>query len=189
VTDRVDIMAAPLCERVGVELIDVEFEGGILRLTIDHPEGVGMESIASVTREVSRALDHEDPIGPSYTLEVTSPGLERRLKRPAHFLKALGGQVALKTQPGVDGDRRLSGALEAADAQGVSVRSADGALRSIAYDEILQARTVFAWTPEPKSTRRDGGSGSLPSAPAADSTVAPAARTESTESTERKAGT
>ncbi len=186
VTDRVDIMAAPLCERVGVELVDVEFEGGILRLTIDHPEGVGMESIASVTREVSRALDHEDPIGSSYTLEVTSPGLERRLKRPSHFLKALGSQVTLKTRPGVDGDRRLSGALEAADSQGVSVRSADGALRSLAYDEILQARTVFYWTPEPKSARKDSGDESRPSAPADGSTVTAGA---STERTERKVAT
>ncbi|MBP92088.1 MAG: ribosome maturation factor RimP [Acidimicrobiaceae bacterium] len=186
VTDRVDIMAAPLCERVGVELVDVEFEGGILRLTIDHPDGVGMESIASVTREVSRALDHDDPIGPSYTLEVTSPGLERRLKRPAHFLKALGGQVTLKTRPGVEGERRLSGALEAADAQGVSIRSADGALRSLGYDDILQARTVFDWTPEPKSARRGSSGDSRPSALPEDSTVVGAATTKSTE---RKVGT
>jgi|TARA_B100000959_G_scaffold274669_1_gene326918 ribosome maturation factor RimP len=154
VTDRVDTLALPLCERVGVELVDVEFEGGILRLTIDHPDGVGMDSISSLTREVSRALDHEDLIGPSYTLEVTSPGLERRLKRPVHFRKAVGCQVTLKTRPGTEGDRRFSGLLEVANPTGVSVRSADGTLRSLGYEEILQARTVFDWNPESKSTQR-----------------------------------
>jgi len=82
VTDRIDAMASPLCDRIGVELLDVEYEGGVLRLVVDHPDGVSMEAIAEVTREVSRAIDHEDPIPGSFTLEVTSPGLERPLKRP-----------------------------------------------------------------------------------------------------------
>ena len=77
VTDRIDAMASPLCDRIGVELLDVEYEGGVLRLVVDHPDGVSMEAIAEVTREVSRAIDHEDPIPGSFTLEVTSPGLER----------------------------------------------------------------------------------------------------------------
>ena len=50
VTDRIDAIAAPLCERIGVELVDVEYEGGVLRLVIDHPDGVGMDAIAGVTR-------------------------------------------------------------------------------------------------------------------------------------------
>jgi len=83
VTDRIDAMAAPLCDRIGVELLDVEYEGGVLRLVVDHPEGVGMDAIAGVTREVSRALDHEDLIAGTYTLEVTSPGLERPSSVPS----------------------------------------------------------------------------------------------------------
>ncbi len=102
VTGRIDAIAAPLCERIGVELVDVEYEGGVLRLVIDHPDGVGMDAIAGVTREVSRALDHEDPIPGTFTLEVTSPGLERSLKRPVHFERAIGCEVAVKTQPGID---------------------------------------------------------------------------------------
>ncbi|MBC8195972.1 MAG: ribosome maturation factor RimP [Acidimicrobiia bacterium] len=163
VTDRVDLMATPLCERVGVELVDVEYEGGILRLTIDHSDGVGMEAIASVTREVSRALDHEDPIGSTYTLEVTSPGLERRLKRPEHFMKAVGLKVAIKTHPGVEGDRRLSGLIETADPSGVSIRSEEGTLRVLGYDEILTARTIFEWNPGPKTARRDNEGDNGPS--------------------------
>jgi ribosome maturation factor RimP len=154
VTDRIDALAAPLCDRVGVELVDVEYEGGVVRLVVDQPEGVGMDAIASVTREVSRALDHEDPIAGTYTLEVTSPGLERPLKRPQHFIRALGDEVTVKTAPGVEGDRRVAGVLLSADADGIVVRSTDGSERSLRHDEILKARTVFMWTPEPKSARK-----------------------------------
>ena len=113
-----------------------------------------MDAIAGVTREVSRALDHEDPIAGTYTLEVTSPGLERPLKRPADFERAVGTEVAIKTQPGTDGDRRVSGVLQSTDGDGVVVRAVDGSTRSIRHDEILKARTVFTWTPEPKSARK-----------------------------------
>ena len=58
VTDRVDAMAAPLCDRIGVELLAVEYEGGVLRLVVDHPEGVGMDAIAGDTREVSVSYTH-----------------------------------------------------------------------------------------------------------------------------------
>ena len=154
VTDRIDAMASPLCDRIGVELLDVEYEGGVLRLVVDHPDGVSMEAIAEVTREVSRAIDHEDPIPGSFTLEVTSPGLERPLKRLAHFERAVGSEVAVKTIPGIDGDRRVSGILETADVDGIGVRLADGSCRTLRHDEILKARTVFVWTPEPKSVRK-----------------------------------
>ena len=113
-----------------------------------------MDAIAGVTREVSRALDYEDPIAGTYTLEVTSPGLERPLKRPADFERAVGTEVAIKTQPGTDGDRRVSGVLQSTDGDGVVVRAVDGSTRSIRHDEILKARTVFTWTPEPKSARK-----------------------------------
>ncbi|MEC8999592.1 MAG: ribosome maturation factor RimP [Actinomycetota bacterium] len=152
--DRIDALAAPLCDRIGVELLDVEYEGGVLRLVVDHPDGVGMEAIAGVTREVSRALDHTDPISGSFTLEVSSPGLERPLKRPAHFARAVGSEVSVKTVPGTDGDRRLSGVLASADDDGIVVRVADGSERSLRHDEVLKARTVFTWNPEPKSIRK-----------------------------------
>lgn len=156
VVDRIDALAAPLCDRIGVELLDVEYEGGVLRLVVDHPDGVGMEAIAGVTREVSRALDHEDPISGSYTLEVSSPGLERPLKRPAHFVRALGSEVSVKTVPGTEGDRRVAGVLAEADVDGIVVRSADGAERRLRHDEVLKANTVFTWVPEPKSARKGG---------------------------------
>tara|TARA_B100000586_G_C19992129_1_gene376724 strand:+ start:160 stop:678 length:519 start_codon:yes stop_codon:yes gene_type:complete len=159
VTERIDALAAPLCDRVGVELVDVEYEGGVVRLVVDQPEGVGMDAIANLTREVSRALDHEDPISGTYTLEVTSPGLERPLKRPEHFVRALGSDVTVKTTPDVEGDRRVVGVLTFVGSDGIVVREEDGSERSVRHDEILKARTVFTWTPEPKSGRKGNDRG------------------------------
>ena len=72
--------------------------------------------------------------------------------------------MTIKTQPGTDGDRRVSGVLQTTNREGVVVRAADGSVRSIRHDEILKARTVFTWTPEPKSARkghdRDGSADS-----------------------------
>ena len=161
VIDRIDALAAPLCDRIGVELVEVEYEGGVLRLVVDHPDGVGMDEIAGVTREVSRVLDHEDPIAGSYTLEVSSPGLERSLNRPIHFVQAVDSEVSIKTVPGTEGDRRITGLLAAANDDGIVVRAADGTERSLRHDEVLKARTVFKWTPEPKSVRKGEGLGSL----------------------------
>ena len=123
VTDRVGGLCAPLCERVGVELLDVEYNGGVLRVTIDHPDGVGMDAIAALTREVSRALDHEEPLPGRYTLEVSSPGLERPLRRPEHFARVVGASITVKTTPDVEGERRLVGTLEQADSDGITVRT------------------------------------------------------------------
>ena len=153
VTDRVGSLLAPLCDRVGVELLDVEYEGGVIRVTVDHPDGVGMDAIASLTREVSRALDHEDPVKGRYTLEVSSPGLERSLKRPGHFMRAIGSTVTVKTRPDADGDRRVQGTLEAADEGGITVRTTEDVVRVLRHDEIQKARTVFEWTSGSAATR------------------------------------
>jgi ribosome maturation factor RimP len=153
VTDRVGSLVAPLCDRVGVELLDVEYEGGVIRVTVDHPDGVGMDAIAALTREVSRALDHEDPVNGRYTLEVSSPGLERSLKRPDHFMRAIGSTVTVKTRPDADGDRRVQGTLEAADEGGITVRTTEDVVRVLRHDEIQKARTVVEWTSESEATR------------------------------------
>jgi ribosome maturation factor RimP len=86
---RVTAIVAPLLVDLKLDLYDVEFRGGTLRVTVDTPPGspggVDLDTIALVTRMVSRDLDHADPIPGRYTLEVTSPGLERTLRTPAHF--------------------------------------------------------------------------------------------------------
>ena len=92
--------------------------GGTLRVTVDRQGGVDLEAIASATRMISRELDHADPLPGRYTLEVSSPGLERPLRTPEHFQRAVGDTLAVRTQPDVDGDRRVQGVLAAADDDG-----------------------------------------------------------------------
>jgi ribosome maturation factor RimP len=92
-----------------------------------------------------------------YHLEVSSPGLERPLRTPAHFQQAVGATVSLRLQPGVEGERRVVGVLVAADDDGVTVEVADDAVRQhepgrrhVRHADIERARTTFAWGPQPK---------------------------------------
>jgi ribosome maturation factor RimP len=149
IADQVLRLAEPICRDVGVELFDVDYGGGVVRVFVERAGGVDIDTIALITRELSRALDHADPIPGRYTLEVSSPGLERTLRRPVHFEKALGELVNVKTQPYVEGDRRLRGQLLAADSDGIEIDVA-GTRRRVAYDDIERATTVFEWGPAPK---------------------------------------
>ncbi|HEY1278035.1 MAG TPA: ribosome maturation factor RimP, partial [Acidimicrobiales bacterium] len=115
--------------------------------------GVDLDTIALATRIVSRQLDHSDPIPGRYTLEVTSPGLERNLRTPAHFERAVGSAVNVRTLPDVEGERRVRGELIAADGDGVTVKQDDGVERRLRYDEIERARTVFEWGPTPRPAK------------------------------------
>lgn len=150
VAERVADAVGPAIERLGLILHDVEHTGGSLRVLVDRDGGVDVDALTDATRTVSSLLDELDPIPGHYTLEVSSPGLERPLRTPAHFRRAVGTEVNVKTRPGVEGDRRVTGVLEAADDDGVAVRLPDGQLRRIAYADVERARTTFAWGPGPK---------------------------------------
>jgi ribosome maturation factor RimP len=148
---RVRELVLPPVEAAGAELYDVELAGGVLRITLDRPGGVDMGVIAEVTRSISRLLDEADPIPGEYTLEVSSPGLERPLRTPEHFGRSVGATVAVKTRPGVDGDRRVKGTLVAADDRGFTVEVEGAAeARTFAYGDAERVRTVFDWGPAPK---------------------------------------
>jgi ribosome maturation factor RimP len=110
---------------------------------------VDLDALANANRELSRALDELDPFPGAYTLEVSSPGLERRLRTAAHFGRAIGETVTIRTLPGTASDaaRRVRGVLCAADDAGCTLEGPevpDGSMR-ITYDQIERARTVFEW--------------------------------------------
>ena len=103
----------------GLEVVEVELRGGgksrMLRITIDKPGGVTHEDCANLSREAGTVLDVEDAVpGGSYTLEVSSPGLDRRLVRPADYERFVGSRVKLTTYEPVDGSRHFEGRLESA---------------------------------------------------------------------------
>ncbi len=156
--DQVSDLVTPLLAASGTEVVDVELAGTVLTITIDRTGGLGLDALAAATRAVSRCLDEHDPIDGSYTLEVSSPGLERKLRRPDHFRRAVGEQITVKTVPGTEGERRVTGLLTQADDDGVVVAPAGGGTdRRLAYEEIERARTVFDWGPAPKPGKAKPG--------------------------------
>jgi len=138
----------PYVAAEGVELDDLEVVGSgpgtVVRVTVDGPEPVDVDHIAALSRGVSRLLDAEDPVSGSYTLEVTSPGLERKLRRPRHFEKSLGREIKVKTRHPVGDASQHRGVLSQVDEDGFLV-DVDGEERRIAFDEVASAGTVFVW--------------------------------------------
>ena len=152
--DRVRDLIVPLVETAELDLYDLDLNGGVLQVLVDRPGGADIDAIAKLTRSISRALDEHDPIDGSYTLEVSTPGLERPLRTPDHFARALGMTVKVKTKPGTEGERRLEGTIAAADDTTVTVLSADGTSRTLHHDEIERARTTFEWASTAKPERK-----------------------------------
>ncbi len=154
---RVRELVAPIASDLGLDLYDVEQRGGTLRVTLDtpagSPAGVTLDDLALASRLVSRELDHHDPVPGRYTLEVTSPGVERALRTPDHFRREVGKVVAIRlTDVGHD-ERRVTGTLVAP----TTPRPPSGSIsrtgpdeRTVRYDQIDRAKTVFEWGPTPK---------------------------------------
>jgi ribosome maturation factor RimP len=145
-------LVIPLLSATGLELYDVEVGPGVVRVLVDRPGGADLDAITEATSAISSALDAADVIRGRYTLEVSSPGLERPLRRPEHYHHFIGSTVAVKTHPGVEGERRLEGELLTADDEGISLRTEAGEVHLLAYRDIQRARSVFYWGPAPKPT-------------------------------------
>ncbi len=156
VVDRVTSLVAPIVTDLGLDLYDIEYTGGIVRIVVDTqpggPTGVSLENIALITRLVSREFDHSDPIPGRYTLEVTSPGLERTLRLPRHFVREVGKTIAVRLSSALDGQRRIQGDLVSASEDTIVVRLADNAMTevTIPLSIVERAKTVFQWGPTPK---------------------------------------
>jgi ribosome maturation factor RimP len=159
VQDLFAVLQAVVTE-AGLELVDVEMKSGVLQVTVDREGGVDLEALTDANRAVSTLLDEVDPIPGRYSLEVSSPGIERTLRTPAHFAKAVGSTVSIKTRPQVPGDRRLQGTLVASDEDGfvLAVEGSGEEPIRLAYGDIDRARTVFVWGGQkPSVSGRSGG--------------------------------
>src|SRR5437588_2536268 len=115
--ERVREIAERVAASSGLEVVEVELRGGgkarMLRIVIDKPAGVTHEDCANLSREVGTILDVEDVIpGDSYVLEVSSPGLDRKLTRPADYERFTGRRIKLMTRNPVNGSRHFEGRLE-----------------------------------------------------------------------------
>jgi ribosome maturation factor RimP len=142
-------LLAPTVEALGLELVEAEVRTGLVKVVVDREGGADLESISETTRAVSSFLDRSDPLpGRRYTLEVSSPGVERALRTPRHFARAVGEVVSVRTVSGSEGERRVQGRLVEADDDGfVLDLGSPAGPRSFSYGEIERARTVFEWPP------------------------------------------
>lgn len=155
--DRLWAAIEPYVAAEGVELDDLEIVGKapgvVVRVTLDSAEPVGVDRLAEMSRRLSRLLDDEDPVTGAYTLEVSSPGLERKLRRPRHFEKSIGRDVKVKSRVEIGGEHSHRGVLAQANDDGFVV-DVDGEERHIAYGDVVSARTVFVWEKASKPGER-----------------------------------
>ena len=135
----------PTIERMGFELTDLELKlggrSGLVRVFIDQDEGVDIDDCEAVSRQVSAILDVEDPLPGNYTLEVSSPGLDRTLTKPAHFQRFMGADVRVKLRFPLAGRRNFRGALKSADEENIEVE-VDGESHKLPMATIESARLV-----------------------------------------------
>ena len=158
-TDELVSVLEPVIRAARLELVDVELRSGVLLVTVDKEGGVDLDALTEASRAASAALDQADPIRGRYSLEVSSPGVERSLRTAAHFERAVGETVTVKTRPQVPGERRLRGTLVGSDAHGFELDSEEPAVGRVrlAYTDVDKVRTVFSWGAGPRQGDRPAG--------------------------------
>lgn len=133
----------PSLEAMGYELVHIEFatqdKQSILRVYIDAVGGIGLEDCETVSRQLSVVLDVEASLTGAYSLEVSSPGLDRPLVKPDHFMKFIGDRAKITTYGHILGRRRFTGQMVNANQQAVTVEI-DGESYELPYSEIESAR-------------------------------------------------
>ena len=131
-------------EAMGYELVDVDVRvggQGLLRVFIDQPDGIALEDCESVSRQLSAFLDVEDPLPGHYVLEVSSPGIERRLRTLEHFARFAGNEVKVVLKRQKDGRRKLRGQLQGVDHEAI-VLDVEGEPWRVRVNEIAKAHLV-----------------------------------------------
>ena len=147
--ERLETMLEPVVSDLGYELLLVEYStgsghgAGLLRLYIDHADGIAVEDCERVSREVSGVLDVEDPIASAYTLEVSSPGLARPLVRPRDFQRFAGFEARVETAMPIDGRRRSTGRLGGVNDDEVLVEDDAGTDWRIPFAAIHRAKLLL----------------------------------------------
>ncbi|MGH8371452.1 MAG: ribosome maturation factor RimP [Gammaproteobacteria bacterium] len=134
-------MLEPVVATLGYELVELEFHGGLLRIYIDQPDGVTLDDCERVSRQVSSVLDVEDPIPGAYSLEVSSPGLDRPLRKLSDFQRFAGHRVKLELTLPLDGRRRFAGILTGVDGDEVLV-DVEGTQFRLPFTQMGKAHLV-----------------------------------------------
>ena len=143
--DELQKLLIPTIEGLGYELTDLEAQlgsgSGVLRIFIDKSDGIGVEDCEKVSLAVSALLDVEDPVPGRYDLEISSPGLDRKLTKVEHFQRFEGETVKVQMRFPIEGRRRFRGTLVSSDNEGIVV-DVDGESHSLPLATIDTARLV-----------------------------------------------
>ena len=152
VVDRISEAVSPILWALGLALVDVVCAGqgsrSVLRVFIDKPGGVTVEDCERAHVALGPALDVVDPFPHAYTLEVSSPGLDRPFKRIQDYRRAVGKQVSVKLRQPIDGQWRVVGTLTEVNEQGVTVVVSDPRPErtvNLEFDSIAEARLVVTF--------------------------------------------
>lgn len=147
VVDRVREFGEELLPSMGLELVEVQFRreqhGWVLRVFIDTAEGVTLEHCSRVSRELSDFLDVEDIIDHKYHLEVSSPGLERKLYKTADFQRFCGRRAKVKLQEPVDGQKTFIGVISGVDGETIVLLTEGGEKLRFTFDMVSTARLAL----------------------------------------------
>lgn len=142
--ELIELLEPPL-KTLGYELVDLDMRagrGGLLRLYIDKPDGIMLADCEFVSKQIGAFLDVEDPLPGSYTLEVSSPGLDRRLRKPEHFERFSGDLIRIEMKQAVSGRKRLKGRLLGIDADDTIAVDVDGERWGLRLADVAMARLV-----------------------------------------------
>jgi len=142
---KLNELLQPLVEDLGYEFIGLEYnpnpKHSVLRIYIDHENGVGIQDCETVSRETAALLDVKDPIRSRYNLEVSSPGLDRPLFTPAHYSEFTGYEVQINMYAPQDGRRKFTGPILSAGESSVNIEQ-DGSEVTLQYDNIAKAKLI-----------------------------------------------
>jgi len=146
ITDIVAELAQPVVEQADCELVDVVYEkegsDWFLRVYIDKPGGVTLDDCEKISRHLNEILDEKDPIPQAYYLEVSSPGLERQLKKPRDFERALGNLVEIKLYKAVDNRKRYEGELISYDGNVLAIKTENNEILEFKVEQIAKVKTI-----------------------------------------------
>ena len=142
---KLNELLQPLVEDLGYEFIGIEYnpnpKHSVLRIYIDHENGVAIQDCETVSRETAALLDVKDPIRSHYNLEVSSPGLDRPLFTAAHYSEFTGSEVLINLYAPQDGRRKFSGPILSAGESSVNIEQ-DGSEVTLQYDNIAKAKLI-----------------------------------------------
>lgn len=157
VIQQVTALISPLVEEEGIELWGVDFrsEAGrwVLRLTLDREGGISLDDLTRVHRQLSDLLDAHDSVPWRYTLEVSSPGINRLLLRPSHYQRYLGKRVRIQTRQAQHGRRMFVGTLNEVEETRIGLLDGDVGEVWIAWDDVLKATAEYNF-PVPGSKKK-----------------------------------